>query len=313
MADISDDASHVAHPFAQCTLGIIPAVPVEITIRVQADASRPPTLTAKESPERMAVHDSQGRLQIIFRVEQTDYRTEAGRGQIVHEAFHAALPARLTVGHRLTFHAADGAEVFADNFLGDLADEVDGSEEIVLLTAATPLVGHAGPWRNVGFDHLAITVSDRPGARDFFRDVLQLQVMRDDPHLTVLATGPTALFLFDAGQEAPLSDGRPSSWHHLGFVVDDLEAAYAHLQVHKDRLQSDFTLLERDERWSLYCFYRNGDVTFMIQLSEIKPADRGFADPARADFPSLLYDYASRPYGLRYAQDGQTARRPDGQ
>jgi hypothetical protein len=26
---------------------------------------------------------------------------------------------------------------------------------------------------------------------------------------------------------------------------------------------SDFTLLERDERWSLSFFYRNGDVTVM--------------------------------------------------
>ncbi|HKG24135.1 MAG TPA: VOC family protein, partial [Thermomicrobiales bacterium] len=140
-------------------------------------------------------------------------------------------------------------------------------------------------------------------ARDFFRDVLQMRVMRHDPHLTVLATGPTALFLFDAGQDAPLSTGQPSTWHHLGFVVDDLEAAYAHLRAHQDRILSDFTLLERDERWSLYFFYRNGEVTFMIQFSEIKPTDRGFTAPARSDFPTLLYDYASRPYGLQWDEE----------
>lgn len=260
----------------------------------------------------MAVGNSDGLVRVVFRTVPADYETEARRGQIVHEAFHAALPASLTVGHRLTFRTEDGAEVFADNFLGDLVDLNGPAERLVLLTTATPIPGHAGPWRNVGFDHLAITVGDRAGARDFFRDVLQLQVMRDDPHLTVLATGPTALFLFDAGQEAPLSDGRPSSWHHLGFVVDDLEAAYAHLQAHRDQLRSDFTLLERDERWSLYCFYRNRDVTFMIQLSEIKPAARGFTDPIRAVFPSLLYDYASRPYGVQFEGMARTSEADPG-
>ena len=41
-------------------------------------------------------------------------------------------------------------------------------------------------------------------------------------------------------------------------------------------------MLERDERWSLYFFYRNGDVTFMFQFSEVKEADRGITDPERA-------------------------------
>jgi len=242
----------------------------------------------------MAVQNPERDVPVTFRVGDAVYATTAKRGQIVHEAFHAALPEELTAGHRLAFRLPGGEEVFADNFLGEIADQ-RGLVEI--LTTATPLAGRSGRWRNIGFDHLAITVADRAGARDFFRDVLQLRVMRDDPHLTVVATGPTALFLFDAGQAAPLSDGRPSTWHHLGFVVDDLEAAYAHLQAHQERLTSDFTLLERHERWSLYCFYRNGGVTFMIQLSEVKPAARGFSDPARADFASFLYDYASQPYG----------------
>lgn len=242
----------------------------------------------------MAVQNPDQALPVTFRVGDVVYTTTAKRGQIVHEAFHAALPKELTAGHRLVFRLPGGEEVFADNFLGEIADRRGVVE---LVTEATPLAGHGGAWRTIGFDHLAITVADRGAARDFFRDVLQLQVMRDDPHLTVVATGPTALFLFDAGQAAPLSDGRPSTWHHLGFVVDDLEAAYTHLRAHQERLASDFTLLERHERWSLYCFYRNGDVTFMIQLSEVKPAARGFTDPARSDFASFLYDYASQPYG----------------
>lgn len=242
-------------------------------------------------------------VRVVFQVGDETFSTEARRGQIVHEAFHAALPRSLTVGHRLAFQTPTGEDVFADNFLGDIADHLGST---TLITTARPIAGHAGTWRNVGFDHLAITVADRAGAREFFRDVLQMQMMRDDPHLTVMATGPTALFLFDAGQEAPLSTGQPSTWHHLGFVVDDLEAAYAHLRAHQDRILSDFTLLERHERWSLYFFYRNGDVTFMIQFSEVKENDRGFHDPARADYASLLYDYASRPYGLQWedSKDG---------
>jgi hypothetical protein len=62
-------------------------------------------------------------------------------------------------------------------------------------------------------------------------------------------------------------------------------------------------MLERDERWSLYGFYRNGDVTFMIQFSEVKAEWRGITDPARADFATHLYDYASRPYGLQWDED----------
>ena len=106
--------------------------------------------------------------------------------------------------------------------------------------------------------------------------------------------------LFDTGEGGPLSTGGASRWHHLGFVVDDLSAAYAHLQKNRDRLISDFTMLERDERWSLYFFYRNGDVTFMFQFSEVKEADRGITDPSRSDFATYLFDYAKRPYGVQW-------------
>ena len=249
----------------------------------------------------MAVARSDELVQVTFTVGDEVYPCSVRRGQIVHEAFHAALPAELTAGHRLVFRTPAGDEVFADNFVADLVDRFGTSK---LVATATAIPARAGAWRTIGFDHLAITVGDRRAARDFFRDVVGMLVMRDDEHLTVMATGPTALFLFDAGQDAPLSTGQPSSWHHLGFVVDDLEAAYAHLRDNRGRLISDFTLLERDERWSLYFFYRNGDVTFMIQFSEIKPDERGFARSGRSDFADYLYDYASRPYGLQWDAEG---------
>jgi hypothetical protein len=236
-------------------------------------------------------------VDIVFVLNEIKYPVTMRRGAIIHEAFHVALPTKYTAGHRLVFRTADGRELYPDNFLGDLIDHL-GIDRI--LTTAEPIPEAEGAWRNIGFDHLAISVEDRPGARDFLRDVVQMAVMRDDPHLTVLTTGPTTIMLFDTGEGGPLSTGGASRWHHLGFVVDDLAAAYAHLQRNRDRLISDFTMLERDERWSLYFFYRNGDVTLMFQFSEVKEADRGISDPARADFASYLFDYGKRPYGVQW-------------
>lgn len=252
-----------------------------------------------ETGVHMAVSNPDKSTHVVFALDDARYETTAKRGQIVHEVFPRTLPEHVSVGHRMTFRAPNGDELFADNFIGDIEDTYG---EVVLTTAAQPILGSSGPWTTIAFDHLAITVADRAGARDFFRDVVQMQVMRDDPHLTVIATGSTALFLFDAGVDAPLSTARPSSWHHIGFVVDNLEHAYAHLRQHQDRIASDFTLLERDERWSLYFFYRNGDVTFMIQFSEIKAAERGFPSGPKRDFAGYLYDYTSRPYGLVFGE-----------
>lgn len=232
-------------------------------------------------------------IAVTFVVGDEVYTSRARPDEIVHEVFPRALPPVLTQGRRLTFRSMTGDELFADNFVRDLADRYG---EARIVTHSEPLPRSSGDWHTIGIDHLAITVADRRGARDFFRDVLKLQVMRDDPHLTVIVTGMSALFLFDAGTTAPMSDPTPSRFHHLGFVVDDLAAALTDLERFRDRFESDFAMLERDERWSLYCHYRNGDVTFMIQLSEIKAAERGLTDGASVQ--RLLYDYARRPYGL---------------
>lgn len=243
----------------------------------------------------MAPRDPSLPIGWTFLLDDVEHQATLRRGTIVHEAFHAALPKNAIAGCRLVFRTEHGDEVYPDNFLGDIADYL-GVQRLV--ATSTPIPASEGAWRNIGFDHLAITVADRPGARDFLIEVIQMQCIRDDLHLTCLTTGPTTIMLFDAGQDAPLSTGLPSSWHHLGFVVDDLEAAYAHLRRHADRVTSDFAMLERDERWSLYFFYKNVDVTLMFQFSEVKPADRGITDPSRADFSKYLYDYAKRPYGI---------------
>lgn len=245
----------------------------------------------------MAVSRPDDPVIIRFLIENETYEATVRRGQIIHEAFHFALPSKYTVGCRLRFTSVTGKPIFADNFAGQIEDHFPSTD---IIASATPISGASGAWQTVSFDHLAISVTDRADATSFFTSVVGMQVMRDDPHLTVLATSSTALFLFDAGSDEPLSPDRPSSWHHIGFVVDNLEHAYAHLQSHRHRLRSDFTLLERDERWSLYFFYENGPVTFMIQFSEIKPDARGFTTSENKTFANYLYDYTSRPYGVQF-------------
>ena len=80
---------------------------------------------------------------------------------------------------------------------------------------------------------------------------------------------------------------------------------------HADRLSSDFAMLERDERWSLYFFYRNGEVTLMFQFSEVKPEHQGITNPDRADFARYLYDYAKKPYGIDWELAAAKAGIPD--
>jgi catechol 2,3-dioxygenase-like lactoylglutathione lyase family enzyme len=188
----------------------------------------------------------------------------------------------------------DGELIYPDMFLGEIADHYGDAR---FLVEATPLRQDAGEWTNYGFDHLALATTDRATARDFFSQGLKMKIVRDDEHLTVVTTGNTAIFLFDAKPGAPLSDGLPSGIHHLGLVVDNLEAAYGHLRRTFPGFLSDFTLLERIERLSLYGHVVFGDVRFMIQLSEVKPEFRGFRQGA--PFVDMMYDYAARDYGVR--------------
>ena len=241
------------------------------------------------------------------------YQAEVNPPEIFHEALEHALPEGLLVGHRIRISTPQGDEVFPDMFIGESAAHFHTHTFHVEARPLSDVTTNTGQrtWTNFGFDHLAITVADRADAKDFFSEVLGMTVVRDDRHLTVLTTGNVALFFFDA-EKAPLSDGIPSRWHHIGFVVDNLDAAYHHLahhaQLRKERfgngpgsIASDFTLLERNERWSLYCHYRNGDARLMIQLSEIKPENRGFINPHH--FSDHMYDYLSGRYGVRFEEE----------
>jgi catechol 2,3-dioxygenase-like lactoylglutathione lyase family enzyme len=241
---------------------------------------------------------------IVFRTPAGDFTTQLKRFEIVHDGIHHGIPDSVRRGQRLVMRAPGGEEVYADMFAGEVVRGYGDGESIVLATELTPIPAEPGAWRNVGFDHLAVAVADREDACRFFAGALKMQIMRHDPHLTVLSTGHTALFLFDIGADVPLSDGTASRWHHLGFVVDSLDHAFADLRAFPG-LDSDFTLLERQERWSLYGHYRNGDVNFMIQLSEIRDGWRGFDAPEA--ITDLLYDYSGQRYGKRLESGAASA------
>ncbi len=233
-------------------------------------------------------------VQVIFEVGEQRHSGSIGRGHVVHEAMHYLLPHSLLYAHHLRVTGRDGTLIYPDMFLGEI---VDFYGDAVFVVEAKPLREDAGGWTNYGFDHVALATTDRATARDFFSVGLKMKIVRDDDHLTVVTTGNTALFLFDARPGAPLSDGLVSRIHHIGFVVDNLEAAYGHIRRVFPGFISEFTLLEREERLSLYGHVILGDVRFMIQLSEIKPQYRGFRSGTQ--FTDMMYDYAAKDYGVR--------------
>lgn len=232
-------------------------------------------------------------IPVTFTVGAETYTAQARPMNIVHELMDKHLPANILHAHRLRVLAPNGDLIYPDMFVGEIAAHY-GSANLTI--EATPLRKDAGEWTNLGFDHIALAVTDRAKARDFFHIGLKLKIVRDDDHLAVVTTGNTAIFLFQNAPGAPLSDGIPSRIHHIGFVVDNLEAAYGHLVRSFPDFVSEFTLLERQERLSLYGHVTFGDVRFMIQLSEIKPEYRGLRE---TEFTKVMYDYAAQDYGVR--------------
>ena len=224
------------------------------------------------------------------------YSGEMPAHDVVHLALDRLLPHAVLANHRISVRK--GADlIYPDMFLHEIVEHY-GDADFQVQAEAMDMEA-TRPFVNYGFDHLALAFEDRPAARRFFADGLGLQVMRDDEHLTVVTTGATALFLFDFDPNAPLAPPAPSRIHHLGFVVDDLEAAATHLRRSYPQFLADFTLLEREERWSLYGHVQIGGIRFMIQLSQIKPHYRGLRTETAVATAGALYDYASRKYGVR--------------
>ena len=224
------------------------------------------------------------------------YQGEIPIRDVVHLALDRLLPHSVLHGHRLSVYKGDDL-IYPDMFLYEImahygdADFDVRADELDLATNA--------PFTNYGFDHLALAFEDRAAATRFFSSGLGLKIVRDDEHLTVVTSGNTALFLFDFNPDAPLAPPAPSRIHHLGFVVDNLEAVAAHLRRNFPEYLGDFTLLERAERWSLYGNVQIGSIRFMIQMSEIKADFQGLKTEVALAATGELYDYASQDYGVR--------------
>lgn len=243
-----------------------------------------PTLVPNLAVVRLTVNDA------------ATYSGEMPTHDVVHLALDRLLPHSIRTNHRLSVYKGDEL-IYPDMFLYEIIAHY-GDADLRVVAEELDLAS-TRPFANYGFDHLALAFEDRALARRFFQEGLGLQVVRDDDHLTVVTSGNTALFLFDFNPDAPLAPPTPSRIHHLGFVVDDLEAAAAHLKRDFPEFLGEFTLLERAERWSLYGHVQIGTIRFMLQLSEIKPRYRGLTTPVALAAQNELYDYASRDYGVR--------------
>lgn len=234
---------------------------------------------------------------VRLRVNQGEtYQGEIPTHDVVHLALDRLLPHSVLHGHRLSVYKGEDL-IYPDMFLYEIiAHYGDANFDV----RADPLdLSTTATFTNYGFDHLALAFEDRQAAKRFFSEGLGLKIVRDDEHLTVVTSGNTALFLFDFDPEAPLAPPAPSRIHHLGFVVDNLEAVAAHLHRNFPEYLGDFTLLERAERWSLYGHIQIGSIRFMIQLSQIKEGYRGLTTEVALAAKGELYDYASQDYGIR--------------
>jgi lactoylglutathione lyase len=82
-------------------------------------------------------------------------------------------------------------------------------------------------------DYIIIYVSDMQRSVAFYRDVLGLPMKFTSPGWTEFVTGDTTVALHRTGVEKlPPHQGRPPAGQaHLGFVVDDIQAAYEALKA----------------------------------------------------------------------------------
>src|SRR3989449_8666534 len=112
---------------------------------------------------------------------------------VFHEALEHLLPERLRVGCRITIRTPGGDAVYPDMFVGETVAHFETSTFTV---RSEPLQGQPGPWRNVGFDHIALAGAYREDAWRVFGEVMGMLLVREDSHQTWHANGDTSIFLF---------------------------------------------------------------------------------------------------------------------
>jgi lactoylglutathione lyase len=81
-------------------------------------------------------------------------------------------------------------------------------------------------------DYVIVYVSEMQRSVAFYRDVLGLPMKFTSPGWTEFVTGSTTVALHTTGVEKlPPHQGRPPAGQaHLGFMVDDIQAAYEALR-----------------------------------------------------------------------------------
>src|SRR5438445_10304673 len=155
------------------------------------------------------------KTEVTFQTEGGSFSGTVDERGVFHDALEHLLPDHLRVGRRITIRTPGGDPVYPDMFVGET---VAHFRTTTFTVRSEPLRGQPGAWRNLGFDHIALAVTDRQDARRFFAEVLGMQVISDYSHQTVLTNGISAIFLFDMNT-APFNPCIPTCIPHICHVL----------------------------------------------------------------------------------------------
>jgi catechol-2,3-dioxygenase len=117
-----------------------------------------------------------------------------------------------------------------------------------------------------GMRHIALKVSDLPRAKNFYQNVLGLQVVWEpDPHNVYLSSGCDNIALHQVAQRLA-ADAVERQLDHLGFVVESIERVMELEQEFRSKgvnIAHPFKM-HRDGSASFYCTDPDGIVIQML-------------------------------------------------
>jgi catechol-2,3-dioxygenase len=117
-----------------------------------------------------------------------------------------------------------------------------------------------------GMRHIALKVSDLPRAKNFYQNVLGLQVVWEpDPHNVYLSSGCDNIALHQVAQRLA-ADAVERQLDHLGFVVESIERVMELEQEFRSKgvnITHPFKM-HRDGSASFYCTDPDGIVIQML-------------------------------------------------
>jgi methylmalonyl-CoA/ethylmalonyl-CoA epimerase len=86
--------------------------------------------------------------------------------------------------------------------------------------------------------HIAITVPDPQAAAKFYKETFEMEVASESKFGVLLTDGTVSLAILNFPDDKTAGDERGKDFfglHHMGFVVDDLEAAGAAVEANGGR------------------------------------------------------------------------------